>query len=469
VPARKTHTPASLYWGLALVQIAAMAASTALIWSRLLDGRQSFKESIGQAIFYVLLVRACAFGIALFAFMAVSFDDIGDVLSAAFDASAHAMWLPPAVLLLSTLTPVGMAIGLLLIANTARLLVSRRAPRKHGVLRKTRTDNAPAPLFHDTHEQPGPLPAIIGALALQGGVWAICTDSPLWSALWIAAGTAIWTRSSIARGAYQPRADSRRPYALIAVLLVLLLSASISTAPIAPPPTENPASADIFSNPSRVYQRLAHAADPKKSDPKPVVTRLTRPPQSIGVSAKDAVPGVILRREKPRAQTLTVRPAIVSILALSRPLTIPFTGEYHLFRTSSLHLPPDALVHFGTPLDAVYVTTNGGSIETEAYQMFSPPIDFTHCARVQVSLVSGEPLPASALLRLIAGGRSLDVGPEIFGMNSTPDETIEFYIPAGSRAIRVDAISLLFHHNPVQQAESAKVAIQRFTLIPSGI
>jgi len=51
---------------------------------------------------------------------------------------------------------------------------------------------------------------------------------------------------------------------------------------------------------------------------------------------------------------------------------IPFPGEYQLFRESSVRLPPDSLERPGSPLDAVYVSTNGGARETEAYQGLRP-------------------------------------------------------------------------------------------------
>lgn len=77
-----------------------------------------------------------------------------------------------------------------------------------------------------------------------------------------------------------------------------------------------------------------------------------------------------------RPQSLVIPPNYRPQIALSpfKSLSIPFTGEYHLFRASSVELPSGSVTQSGSPLDAVYVTTNGGEMETDAYQEFDPPL-----------------------------------------------------------------------------------------------
>ena len=123
------------------------------------------------------------------------------------------------------------------------------------------------------------------------------------------------------------------------------------------------------------------------------VTRIVGAKEEGRGIGNDGVPGLILRHEgDPRQRTLggALRWGhahfSLSELSLSEPLTIPFTREYHLFRASSGQLPSRSMVRIGTPLDAVYVTTNGGLMQMEAYQILDPPIDFSHCGRIQLNL-----------------------------------------------------------------------------------
>src|SRR5262245_41308277 len=120
-PSRIGRLLALARWCGVVAEAASLAMLTALIWSRV-----AMRPPIGPfagALLYVLLARASAFGMILWAFLAVSVDDFPDILHASLFASAPAMWLPPALLLLATGTDWAMAVGLLLVANSVRLLI----------------------------------------------------------------------------------------------------------------------------------------------------------------------------------------------------------------------------------------------------------------------------------------------------------------------------------------------------------
>ena len=183
------------------------------------------------------------------------------------------------------------------------------------------------------------------------------------------------------------------------------------------------------------------------------------------------IPGLILLPNKKKPQSVTIPPAyrLRITLSPSKPVMIPFTGEYQLFRESSVKLPPDSLERPGSPLDAVYVSTNGGAMETDAYQDFDPPVDFTTCGKIQVTLTSGEMFPASATLILLGAEQVGEMGPEIFGLNSAAEETVEFAVPPMPGGIPVKGIRVIFRHNPMEASHSTQVAIQRFTFVPRGL
>jgi hypothetical protein len=61
------------------------------------------------------------------------------------------------------------------------------------------------------------------------------------------------------------------------------------------------------------------------------------------------------------------------------------------------------------------------------------------------------------------------MGPEIFGMSSDPEETLEFAVPAAVAGLPVRGIRVIFRHNPMEASHSTKVAVERFTFVPRGM
>jgi hypothetical protein len=435
--------------------------------------RQPEAGLLWNALFYAMFAWVCAFGITLWVYLAVSLADFRHLLLASLSASAPAVWFSPAVLLLSTLTPTAMALGLLLVANTARVLVSRRPPQRRAPAPLANARNTPVELFRHGEVQPvffsmETLPILLGAFALQAGLYAILAGYVLLSAALFAGGAAMLTRSAIAKGAYRPREEANLRYSLLNVALVLILATSLSAWQFGGDAETGGDSANpgLVPNTRRVLLRLTHGSKAKLQAPKQSVTRVFSPKEQRGAPGKEGFPGLVLRYELgSRRKTLSVH----GHFSLSQPLTIPFTGEYHLFRTVSGQLPPHSLVKTGTPLDAVYVTTNGGLMQMEAYQTFDPPLDFASCGRIYLTLFSGEVFPAAASLQLVAGSRIEDLGSEIFGLAAPSEEVLEYAVPAWSHRPQVNAIRVVFHPNPTQGSQSMRVAIQRFILMPRGL
>src|SRR5215208_2858211 len=84
---------------------------------------------IGSPLVWIVGVWACAAILAFGIHIAVSLASVKRLLLSSLRASAPAMWLVPGFLLVSELTPAATVLGLLLIGNTARLLVSNLAPQ----------------------------------------------------------------------------------------------------------------------------------------------------------------------------------------------------------------------------------------------------------------------------------------------------------------------------------------------------
>jgi hypothetical protein len=446
---------------------------------------------LGAALLMVLVPWACAFAIALGIFFAISWDDFGDLLLSALRASAPAMWFTPAMLLLSKPSFGAVLVGLLLVANTTRVLVSRSAPHNLAPSRPPASRRKRERLFGYGTVETGPsfwregLPAVISAFALQTGLCGSWAGHPIYAAVLIASGVAIWTWSSISRGASRRHEDPLSHWPLnIALTLLLTTSLSIAQMPASGPPVDS----GLLETMRRMTGGWQFRGAPEVQAPKRSVARLVSArrdtsmrdtsikelrKREIGGPVADMVPGVILRVEaKPVRQVLAAPPPAHArhsrSYSIDRPLDIPFTGEYQVFPESSAHLKHDWAVESGTLLDHVYATTLGGSLETEAFQRFHPPIDFAGCGKIGLVFVSEEEGPFGVTMQLAVEDGLIDLGTEMVGFDRQSEETLEFTVPPGHGNLVVGALRASFHRVPQQGRQSMKVVVRRFILAPRG-
>ena len=429
-----------------------------------------------DALVYVLVAWAPVFAILLLVYLSVSLDDFRVVAAAAAVNSAPAMWFAPAILLLASGTPLGTPVGLALVANAVRLLVSRRAP--HGV--------APAPgarkrrpraiLFRYTAggavlsgEGVSPM---MGAFAVQAGIAAALLGYPILSAVLLGITAALWTRSSLRRGAYQPHAGPNGPHVLLSIVLTLLLALPIAVGRL---------SADAgFKNPDRSLDvaRQAWSRLIRPQDERHPATRSETPERSgykrsvPSIQLTGLVPGVILRPEaKPARGPRLVSPFRPRTMGLptAAPLAFEFGGEYHLFPVSSGGVDKDAAVYPGTPLDAVYASASGTPLATEAYQRLIPPVDLHNVGSVEVVVLSREDSPGAASVQFeTTDGGVVDLGGLMFGERPGHEQALMFPVRPFSPGTMASGIRVAFHSGPKRDFMSVRVAVSRVRLVPRG-
>ena len=439
------------------------------------------------ALVYVLAAWIVVAGITLWMYLAFSLEPFSDLVAASLRASAVAMWLVPAVLLMASRSRLAVSVGLALVIDSACLLASNRAPGGAKFPARRPAAKGSEPLLFRSQPKPGvsfwreTAPMILGALVLQMGIYALAGNYPLLAAASFATATAIWAAMSVGRGAMEPRtgagALNSAPGMLLTLLLTVTLTAVlIRTAVVQEAPVEDSIAAEFLKSPSltrRLLQRLVHvpsgASAPANVEAaaKAVVTRVVDPTPAIGDTGKNGVPGVVLRpRPKGRQRPTLIAPGAPVRVSAAESFAIPFTGEYHLFRTSSGSLPAGAIVEPGTPLDSVFGTTNGGPMDTVAVQMFNPPIDLAGYGTVLVVLTTTEVMPLFASMQLVADGRIEDVGTELMGIKQAREETLEFLIPVTTTRLLVHAIRISFLRPAIDRDKSVRVAVQGFTLVP---
>lgn len=430
--------------------------------------RPSPFELAVNALVYDLAIWGCAAGTALCIYMAVSLAETAVLVRASLRATAAAMWLLPSVLLLSARTTFTTVVGLLLLANTVRLLASRSAPRGQESTNPHKHRTLHHRMFRSADLRPATfrerLPALTVAIALQACVWIALAGYPMRAAIFLAIGVTVWTRS------LRLPSDKKDPWrSPLGMLATLALTVALSLGQLRIE-AQTPANDSLFEPTAQVLFRLSHAPKPKpapKAAAKRPATPVFTPPKAAGT----LVAGVILRPESeaaPQRRRVFGGPLLpATALSLTDPLTIPFTGEYHLYRTSSVRLPREAAIEDSTPLTSLYTTTNGEPMQMEALQILSPPMYIKNCRSIQMILASRETLPGIVFMQFLTAGKEEEAGIAVFGLSGSPEEIINFTIAPGSVEHPITGIRVIFQHNPTNSAQNSRIAIQRFTFSPN--
>ena len=464
-----------------LIEAIALAAAIWLLSAQ--GGPLSRSESpagvVGGAILRLTVTWACATGFVLWTYLATSRDRFSDLLRAAAKSAVYAVWLVPGMLLVAPpASPWAVLAGILLIANAVRLVVANPPPHRHARLR--RAWRMPHRLFSNARLQRGSVtketfPAIVGTLALQAALVALWAGYAQFGAVLVGLGFAGITWTSVVRGAFRLGKRIHPFHSMVGVLIAVLFTISLSVVRVQLEPGgagDAEVAAGLLSATREGFQRLVGAYEvlpPPAPKPRPpTVTRVVAPPVELDKLGKDGMPGLVLRPQGGSiAQSVNIPPTYKFLISLSpsKPLSIPFTGEYRLFRESSGDLPPGSFIRSGAPIDSVYVTTNGGPMQTEAYQPFDPPVEFGTCGKVLVTLQSGELFPASASLLLVGDKSVPEIGPEIFGLSTAEEETLSFTVPDSPGGLLVKGLRIIFRRNPMEASHRTPVAQTSFSCL----
>ncbi len=419
----------------------------ALISFNLSNGSNPFVQSLQfmQILGAESLALACTTLVILCTFLPYSSATFSDLLDTSVRVSVPSVWLVPIYLLVSSTSPIFTALGLLLAANATRLLVTRQMSNRKG--RREKSSKSEELLFTPPIQPKSAIaPALLGAIMLQVSLGAMLTGHPIAAVFLVCAASGTWTWAESATGGYRSFGQlANWPHLTWSALIALLLFNSIS---------ELNGGGMAGSNPiPGVGQSIA------------IETRL----EDNGVSAPipGGLRGVILRPKGKAFQSLRAsQTAAASRLFAGRVLKFPFTGEYHLYPQSDAFQPGTVPVNDGTPLEASYKTLNGKAMVTEAIQEIYPPLDIRKLAKIQVILAVGENILAEARMQLIAKGKLLDLGTDIFGLvPAGMEETIEYVVPESAGIFQANELRLIFNR-PDGRNTSCKVAIRSFTLLP---
>lgn len=156
---------------------------------------------------------------------------------------------------------------------------------------------------------------------------------------------------------------------------------------------------------------------------------------------------------------------------LSEPLTIPFFGAYWFFRLPAKSPGANAFVHRGSTAELSFRSADLVPLEMEARQSLGRHLDLRCCERIDVVVTNADPYLGAVSLELRVADTSLPGRPESWlGLARVPTvqgiSTLRFPVPSRPVLARFDELILVFHRALAKRASSAKVAVDRFVLMP---
>jgi len=428
----------------------------------------------------VYALAACLAGafITIVLYMAASLGEGEDVIQATFRASTAAIWFAPCVILLTQLSPAAAVPALILVVNATHLLYIH-----------WRVQQPPLETPHDTSlfanaQLPerrfirdfGPGLAI--SFALQTGACAVLLHHPVLAGLSLATGAALATVFALTSRAVQPGPPKSMPRAFLGLALTVLLAVGLTIGGMIPNLMRGPGGEGDGSG-------SASGNSPAQPPGMPGDGRDDLPDASAGDMANTSgFPGVILWPEIKPIPTLIApmpqTPGDGGPVVMPRPLAIPFSGEYWMFRWPYARPPKTSFFQRGSPAALSFISTDHRPLQMEARHKLDQPVALSCCSAIRLEIRNADRYPNTIALELVLidndrpGAPSLNLGH--YNVTSRPDfsrdpvtpvpETLEFPVPSTATLDAFDEFKVVFQRAYRRADKSAKLAIDRFILVP---
>ena len=444
-----------------LAQIAGLLATGGVVWFASLVprmNRQSLAGLLAEAFEYALMAWAWSAAVTFGLFLIIPKSERGEVLGITLRTASTAVWFAPATILLSIFSPAALAAALVLVVSTTRLLYSDWRPAY--------ADRKPPDSF---------VPALAISVEFQAGIAAVLMKYPLMGAAFFLMSASMLTLLATITGVWPARREASLPRSILGVLLTVVLAATLTVGGLAT--TGNGGWRwDLFAHPSSVE-------DPDGASEELASKVYKLAPQIIDLT-DTTYPGVILWPEvKPITVLIPPMPALAHSklgLAPADPLSIPFAGEYWMFKPPLVRPPLTSFFRRASPAALFFKTTDHRPLLMEARHKLDQPIDLRCCGGLEIVVSNADRYPGTVALELVlrdthepqAGSLSLGKA----AVTSHPDlsrdpavavaETLDFPIPRSTTLRRFDEFIVLFHRNQMRMDRSARIAIERFVLAP---
>ena len=290
------------------------------------------------------------------------------------------------------------------------------------------------------------LGAIIAAVLLQIGFAAWLGDEPIISAIaiGIAAAPVLWRirQERNLRGPFNPRLTG-------AIALLLTILALTHYLPVR-----------YGSDGSN--ERVPSAGKQSST-------------ASAGFSVGGKYRGVILMPEE-EEHTILVPPLPMMgrdpFQVHKDPIGIPFYGVYWFFQNPDKAPNADAYRVKGSPDKVTFHSADAFPLMMEAHQNLGRLIDLSACSRIDISIRNADIFIGSLALELtlvnttLSGHPSQSLGKVKIASKPPSQETLSFKIPPAPAIQQFDELTIGFPRAYYRTTRSAKIAIERFYLVP---
>ncbi len=456
---------------IAAARVACVVAGVWFVWTHNILPRLGFESLAGiftEALSYVAVAWVGGAFIAFWVYFVVALADLPDATRFSLRAAAPAMWFVPSIVLLSVPVAGAVAASLFLIATATQQLIANWS----SVESPARPEAAfaePATMFGSagpdgTFLSWSSAPVLMASLSAQAAAVAWLWHHPVRAAAFFALTIAILTSLSITGGAYRPGKPPTLPHSALSILLTFLLAVSLTFGGIA-----------VRRGGGGSANGSAAAAGNGPPAGQPATSPSTElPPPADGGGFGGDFPGVILLPELKPYPTIFVpvpaapaRPAITIPTAVPKPLDIPFSGEYWMFRRPASRPPRQSVIRRGSATDLSFHTTDGWPMEMEAHQKLDTPIGIACCREIQLAIRSTDPHPETVSVELVLVDSALFPAPgQSLGSLAPVGQVLTYRVPPDPAVRKFDDLKVIFHRDPARADKSARISIDRFILVP---
>ncbi len=432
---------------------AGLLATVWLVWAT------TVAPSLQRGYLPLLLVRvwwisSCAFGWSIVMGAAVRLVNqyLGrtETSSGGFRASAVAVWYAPSILLLMQPSLIPITSGVVLLGIATRLLCAPWGTSTSGI--------------RSRHF----LPALAVSVTLQAAAVSLMMRHRAQAAGLFELGVAILIAVAIGIGVWAERRAPNLPRAVLGLVLTVLLALLTQRLPggrgwgwrLGGGDGESTISA---ASPPPGPQGYAGAPDFSKS-----------PDYGPEYKVPGSYPGVILWPEV-KPVTVLIAPPLPGgngYATPAHPLSIPFGGEYWMYRFPLRRPPRNSFFKRGTPVSNSFSTTDRAPLNMEARQKLVQAIGTGCCREIRIEIRNADPAPGAIRLEmlLVDGDLTASLGLQPLRTSGTADapaaESVDFPFPPSPPIEQFDQIKVIFRRPLGYAAHSARVSIERFVLIP---
>ena len=485
-----------------VIQGVSLLTTAWFVWSLSLVPRlrhETLASIVWHALLFALLAWIWSAAIACVLYLVIPAPERTDMKADVTAVASTAVWFGPAMILLSQFSPAAVFAAVILSIQVARMIYAQVARERASHAPEPVPDSPPDGLFASA-QLPQPklwrelAPALAISFCLEAAAISVMAHYPLLGAAWICMAAALLTVCSLARGAARPAPPASLPRSLWGVLATVVMATVLTIAGThthggggdhawgvtEPGGTLRPGPVDS----ARILLRqLLYGDVPQPPQGNSSQGETVQAPFD-DTGAVGGYPGIILWPEIKPYTTLIAPPvARTSIYGHGvpqQPLSIPFSGEYWMYRWPFVKPPTHSYFKRGSPTGISFRTTDSAPLKMEAHHKLDTPISIDCCSYVRVEVSNADSYPHSVQvgLALVDNSgprrRSVVLGSQF--VTSRPDlkqdpvrpvqEILDFEIPSTTTLAQFDELEVIYTPERFRADKSAKIAVERFILVP---